>query len=179
MLIDRANSILLIIDMQARLMPAIEGGEAILDRAMLLAETARRLGVPILATEQNPAGLGGTVAALAGYVEAPIRKRHFNACAGSGLLDRLPEGRKAIVAAGAEAHVCVLQTALDLHRLGYSVFVVADAVGSRCAIDKETALSRLAAAGCAIVTAEMVAFEWLAQCDDPQFREILALIKPR
>ena len=179
MLIDRADSIFLVIDMQARLLPAIEGGEAILDRAMLLAETARRLGVPILATEQNPAGLGGTVPALAAYVEAPIRKRHFNACAGSALLDRLSEGRKTIVAAGAEAHVCVLQTALDLRRLGYSVFVVVDATGSRCAIDKETALGRIAAQGCAVVTAEMVAFEWLALCDDPQFREILALIKPR
>lgn len=172
-LMDRATSALLLIDLQARLMPVIDGGAAVLARARLLRDAAVLLGVPVLATEQNPQGLGATVPDLAG---APtIRKTTFDATR-AGLLDRLPEGR-ALVVAGCEAHVCVLQTVLGLLASGRRVFVVEDAVGSRRALDRTAALRRMERHGAEVATAEMAVFEWLADSAHPRFREALALVR--
>jgi nicotinamidase-related amidase len=175
--IDRADSVLLVVDLQGRLMPAIDRGDAAVGRAKFVAATARTLGVPALFTEQNPAGLGPTVEALAGFAGKPVAKRHFNACEAPDFIARLPMGRRTMVMAGAETHVCVLQTALGLIAHGRRVAIVADAVGSRRPEDKEAGLRRLAAHGAEIVTAEMVAFEWLNSCDDPAFRTVIADIK--
>ena len=88
-----------------------------------------------------------------------------------------PPNRKTIVVAGAETHVCVLQTVLGLRERGYDVAVVSDAVGSRYAADKEAGLRRMAAHGAEIVTAEMVAFEWLDTSDHPDFKAVIGLVK--
>jgi nicotinamidase-related amidase len=175
--ISREGSVLLLVDLQERLMPAIDGGGAVVARARFLAETARRLGVPILATEQNPAGLGRTVADLAPYIGEPIPKHYFSAAREAGFFARFPARRRTIVVAGSEAHVCVLQTVLDLAAEGYAVKVASDAIGSRYAPDKRAALERMAAHEIEIVTSEMVAFEWLATCDDPEFKSVIAQVK--
>ena len=175
--IERASSTLLIVDLQARLMPAIADGEAVVAKAAFLADVARRLGVPILATEQNPAGLGRTVPELQPYATEPFEKRHFSASRETGFFERLPADRKTVVVAGAETHVCVLQTVLGLLDRGYSVAAVSDAVGSRYPADKEAGLRRMQAHGADIVSAEMVAFEWLDTCDDPEFRPVISLVK--
>ncbi len=104
------------------------------------------------------------------FVEQLFVKRHFSASREPGFFERLPPNRKTIVVAGAETHVCVLQTVLGLRERGYAVAVVADAVGSRYAADKEAGLRRMAEHGAEIVTAEMVAFEWLDTCDHPEFK---------
>jgi nicotinamidase-related amidase len=178
MSLDRHQSVLLMVDFQTRLMPAIHEGRAVLERASLLAEAAKQLGVPIVATEQNAAGLGPTVAELQAYAGTPVAKRHFDACREPNLLAALPAGRPCIVAMGCETHVCFMQTVLGLLAQDRMVFVAADAVGSRRPADKSSALARMARAGAELVTAEMVVFEWLAHCDDPAFRSMLALIKP-
>ncbi len=110
--LDREHSTLLVIDIQGRLMPAIEDGPAVIANARRLVEAAELLEIPVLFTEQNPAGLGPTVPELT--PPGPVaHKMTFDAVRSPGFLDRLPAER-AIVVAGCEAHVCVLQTVLGL-----------------------------------------------------------------
>ena len=157
-------------------MPAIEGGEAVIDRAGLLLDAAGLLEVPALATEHNAHGLGPTVPALAERRPPVFAKMTFDSCRAEGFLARLG-ARTQIVLAGCEAHVCLLQTGLGLIEAGREVYVVEDAVGSRRASDRAAALRRLAAQGAEIVTTEMVLFEWLERADHPRFREVMALIR--
>lgn len=173
----RDLSTLVVVDLQGRLMPVIAGGDAVVEKAVFLARVAETLGVPALFTEQNPSGLGPTVAPLKPFVEQLFVKRHFSAVREPGFRARLPTGRDTVVVAGAETHVCVLATVLDLLGEGQRVAVVADAVGSRFAADRETGLRRMAEHGAEIVTAEMVAFEWMESCDHPAFRTVIGLIK--
>lgn len=175
--IDREASTLLIVDFQARLMPAIEDGPALVANARRLLNVAAMLEVPVLFTEQNAGGLGPTLGELtAGSVTQIAHKMTFDACRSPGFLDRLGE-RPGVVVAGCEAHVCVLQTALGLIDHGRRIYLVRDAVGSRRAENKEAALRRLERHGAEIVTTEMVAFEWLGTAADPRLREVIALIK--
>jgi len=171
------RSVLLLVDLQQRLMPAIAGGEAVVANVRRLAEAARLLGVPVVATEQNPAGLGGTIPALATLPTRRLEKRFFDATREADFESFLPAGRPAIVAAGCEAHVCVMQTVLGLLDRGRAVSLVADAVGSRSTANRDAALARAARHGAELVTTEMVLFEWLATSDHPHFREVLGLVK--
>ena len=174
LLIAAESSLLLHIDLQQRLLPAIEQGQQAVDNAIWLTEIARRLGVPVGATVQYPQGLGPFAAELAARLRPgeTVEKIHFSAVR-DGCLEALAGfGRPQIVVTGSEAHVCVLQTVLDLHAAGKQVFVVADAIGSRRAADKQLALERMRAAGIVIVSREMVAFEWLQRAGSETFREI-------
>jgi nicotinamidase-related amidase len=175
--IDRATSTLLIVDFQSRLMPAIEGGAAIVANARRLIDAAELFDVPVLFTEQNVGGLGPTLTELAVPADRRIaHKMTFDACRTPGFLDRFA-GRPDLVVAGCETHVCVLQTVLGLIDAGRRVYLVRDAVGSRRAESKETALARMARHGAEIATTEMVVFEWLATAEDPRLRAALALVK--
>lgn len=174
MLMRASESTLLLIDLQERLMPAIDGAEAVAGHAAWLVRLAQRLRVPVIATEQYPRGLGPTVAPLRELLAAgSVREKiHFSASAGAGLFD-LPGGeRRQFVVAGAETHVCVLQTVLGLIEAGREVFVVDEALGSRRARDKALGLARMERAGALVVSREMVAFEWLEQAGTELFREI-------
>ncbi len=175
-LISPDRSLLLLIDFQARLMPAIADGAGAVANARKLLDAARLLGVPVLATEQNPRGLGGTLPDLAVAPEEVETKMTFDAAATPAVLARLPDDRVPVVA-GCEAHVCVLQTVLGLLARGRRVVVVADAMGSRRPESREVALSRLDRHGAEIVTAEMVIFEWLGSAEHPRFRDALALVR--
>lgn len=172
--IDPARSVLVLIDIQARLVPAIAEAEAVIANARRLKEAAGLLGVPVLLTEQNPAALGPTVPALAGG--ETIAKMEFDVTRQDGFLAHLPEGAEAILS-GCEAHICVLQTALGLMAAGRRVRVVRDAVGSRRTENRDAALARLAAHGADVVTTEMAIFEWLGSAAHPRFREVVKLVK--
>ncbi len=175
--LDGDSSLLLIIDFQARLMPAITGGAAVTANARRLLQAAEMLNVPALFTEENAHGLGPTVPELASFaVGRTAHKMNFDACREPGFLDRLG-GRPQIVVTGCEAHVCVLQTTLGLLAAGKRVYLVRDAVGSRGAESKETAIRRIEQHGADIVTTEMVVFEWLGTADNQYFRDGLKLIK--
>ncbi len=176
MTIDVRTSTLLLIDFQAKLMPAIHEGATAVANARRLVDAAAMLDVPTLFTEQNPKGLGSTVTELAPDPSLIVNKMTFDACGELSFLPRLGEGR-AIVVAGCEAHVCVLQTVLTLLETGRQVFVVRDAIGSRRTESKETAVSRMERHGADIVTTEMVMFEWLKTAEHPRFREAAALIR--
>ena len=158
-------------------MPTIHDAQRVIDEAVFLAEAARLMGVRVLGTEQNPAGLGPNVAAVCDRCERTLAKMHFDAC-GDGLLDAV-QGAGSVVIAGCEAHVCLCQTALGLRRAGLDVFVVADACGSRRPEDHALALQRLAQAGAVIVGAEMAVFEWLGTCEAASFKSVLRVLKGR
>ena len=174
--IDRESSALLVVDFQARLMPAIEDGAAAVANARRLLGAAELLGVPVLFTEQNAGGLGATVSELEAGARGPVlHKMTFDACRAGGLA-RMPD-RPDLVVAGCEAHVCVLQTVLGLLGAGRRVYVVQDAVGARRAENKLAALRRMERHGAEIVAAEMVVLEWLATAEHPRFCEAIALVK--
>ena len=177
--IDARASALVLVDFQARLLPAIHDADNVLARALLVARAAQALGVPVLGTEQNPKGLGPNVDEVRDRCSVTIAKTRFDACA-DGLveaLDAAKPGVREVVVAGCEAHVCLMQTALGLLRAGRRVWVVGNACGSRRPIDHATAMARLAGAGATLVTHEMAIFEWLRDCDHPRFREVLAIVK--
>lgn len=173
-LLNAATSQLLVIDLQARLMPAIHEGAGVVANAGRVLSAARRLAVPVTFTEQNPRGLGATLRELAPIAdEAVLSKKCFDA----GRSGDLPDTGRDFVVLGCEAHVCVLQTVLGLSHRGHGVSVVADATGSRRAASRDAALMRMARHGVEVVTTEMVLFEWLGSAEHPAFREITALIK--
>jgi nicotinamidase-related amidase len=177
MLLNVGNAVLLMVDLQQRLVPAIDDGDSMVTRTQRLAEAAMLLGVPVRATEQYPAGLGPTVAELAGYPQAVLPKTTFSGVADPGFAALLPAGVSEIVIAGCETHVCVLQTAVELLGVGHHVALVADAVGSRDPADKAAGLERARQHGVEIVTSEMVLFEWLRDAKHPQFRAVQKLLK--
>lgn len=171
------NSFLLMVDFQARLMPAIERADDVIAKAQCLLAAAALLGVPGLFTEQNPSGLGPTIEALTATRDDPVvSKMSFDACGAPGILERIPSAANVVVA-GCEAHVCVLQTVTGLLDAGRKVAVIRDAVGARSPEDKEAALARMLAKGADILTCEMLLFEWLGTAAHPRFREVLKLIK--
>lgn len=145
-----------------------------------LIQGAKILQVPIVTTEQYPKGLGRTVTQIAEAVggQTPLEKLAFSACGALGFVSHLRErGLSDILLCGIEAHVCVLQTGLDLIAEDFRVFVVADAVASRAVENQQLALERLRAAGAVIVSTEMALFELLEQAGTAEFRQILELIK--
>lgn len=178
----RGDSLLLVVDVQERLAPAIADRDAILARTLALVSFAARVGVPVLATEHAPERIGPLVALLRERLapEAILHKTRFCAADEPAFSSWLATRRRdTIVLAGMETHVCVMQTALELRRLGHAVAVAADATGSRAARlqERRWALERMRAAGCAMAGTETILFEWTGGADDPAFREALALVK--
>jgi nicotinamidase-related amidase len=173
-LIRADQSALLVIDLQARLLPHIHDWQRVLGHADWLVQVAQRLGVPVAATEQYPKGIGPTHPDLAARLPAgaTAEKLHFSCVAGNCLPGLPGMDRPQVVVCGTEAHVCVLQTVLELAAAGKQVFVVAEAVGSRDPEHKALALERMRAHGIQIVCREMVAFEWLGQAGTDVFRDI-------
>jgi nicotinamidase-related amidase len=176
-LLNPRNAVLLLVDLQQRLVPAMHDGETMVARAVRLAEAARLLDVPVVATEQYPAGLGPTVAPLAGYPRATLAKTVFSPTDDPGFADLLPADAAEVVVAGCEAHVCVLQTVAGLLAQGRRAVVVSDAVGSRDPASAAAALDRVARHGAEVVTSEMVLFEWLRDAAHPRFREVQKLLR--
>jgi nicotinamidase-related amidase len=177
MLLTARDAVLLLVDLQQRLVPALHGSETVVARAMRLAEAARLLDVPIGSTEQNPSGLGHTVAPLAAFPQLTVAKTVFSATSAPGFATLLPPGTAEVVVAGCEAHVCVLQTVLELQEAGHRVAVVADAIGSRDPASVTAAVDRMARHGAEVVTSEMVLFEWLRDSTHPRFREVQKLLR--
>lgn len=176
-LCDATTSTLLLVDLQARLMPAIHEGSSVVERARILALAARQLDIPVIGTEQNPAGLGANVDELGELCHRTVAKRHFDASAEESFSACRDPQRDEWIIAGCEAHVCVMQTVLGLIEHGQRVRLVTDAVGSRRPHDKNVAIERAVAAGATPVTAEMVVFEWMRHSDHRAFKSILGLIK--
>jgi len=175
-LLSPSKSRLALIDVQDRLLSAIDGADRVVGNCEKLVRAALRLGVPMAATEQNPAGIGPTTASLATLIPLRFEKVHFSAAREVDFLSWAASGGT-MVLAGTEAHICVLQTALGLKALGLNVVVVIDACGSRQEESRQSAFVRLRQHGVELLTVEMVLFEWLERYDRPEFKEMLRLIK--
>ena len=175
MLLKKDNSCLLLIDAQEKLIHHINQSEAVIARCEWLMQLATQLDVPQIISEQYPQGLGHTIAPLTAVIptHAPIDKVHFSCWREPRFKTQLEAiNRKQLVLIGIEAHVCVLQSAMDLLAAGFEVFVVVDAVGSRHELDYKYGLKRMKQAGIQLVTAEMVFFEWLEHSKIPGFKEL-------
>jgi len=174
MLLDAQRSTVLVIDVQKKLLPAIADHATVAANTAWLVRVAQKLGIPVAATEQYPRGLGPLDDSIRALLPdaAVATKNHFS-CVAAGCLSGLPgTDRAQVVVAGIEAHVCVLQTVLELIEDGREVYVVADAVGSRRPADRDLALARMRQEGARIVTREMAAFEWLKEAGTPLFKDV-------
>ncbi len=174
MLIDTERSLLLLLDLQEKLLPVIHENERVVANVGWLVQLAQRLEVPVAATEQYPKGLGPTEKTVRAMLPdgAIATKNHFSAVAAQCLRSLPGADRAQVIVAGIEAHICVLQTALELLEEGREVYVVADCVSSRHESDARIALLRMQQEGARIVTREMVVYEWLGEAGTPRFREI-------
>jgi nicotinamidase-related amidase len=180
MQMSAADTALLVIDVQEKLMVKIPQADALVRNLAFLIDAARLLKMPVVATEQYPRGLGPTVPELAQRLPERPDKVAFSCCAVPSVVDGFRTGaRPKVLLAGIEAHVCVMQTALDLLAQDFRVFVAADAVGSRYAVDREFALRRLEQTGAVVTTSEAAVFEWIGGAGHPQFKQISALIQER
>ena len=180
LLIRAKDSVLVVIDMQERLVPAMQAPARTLKNAKLLMLAAHENDVPIILTEQYPEGLGATVPEIrkAAGESTLVKKTHFSCMEEEAFsLEFKKLGRKQAVLAGMESHICVMQTAASLIEESYEVFVVSDATASRTIESENACLQRLGASGAGIVTTEMVVFEWLGKAGTPAFKKLLPAIK--
>lgn len=180
MLMQAGIASLLIVDVQENLGPVVAEPRQVYRNCALLLQAAARLAVPVTVSEQYPKGLGPTMGELLALAPAGavLEKMHFSCAAEPAILARLQNfQRRQVVVAGIEAHVCVLQSALGLRQAGFDVFVVTDACSSRKADNHKLAMQRLAAAKIAVVSTEMVLFEWLHVAGTAEFKDLIKLIK--
>jgi nicotinamidase-related amidase len=175
-----ADTALLVVDVQVKLVPAIIDHAALVRNLAFLIDSARLLGLPVQGTEQYPKGLGPTVSELAERMPERAEKVAFSCCAIPAVVERFErEARPKIVLAGIETHVCILQSALDLLVRGFRVYVPIDAVGSRSKVDHDGALRRMEQAGAILTTTESAAFEWIGSSAVPQFKEFSRMVQER
>lgn len=176
MLMDKNNSLLLIIDVQEHLAPVMDSPRQVISNCSKLISVAKKMNVPFIITEQYPKGLGPTMFDLrqaAGEDAKYFSKLHFSCAKEPEIMKAVEEsGKKQIIIAGAETHICITQTAIELKHLGYEVFVVSNASSSRDAVQNVLGLQRMSKNGIDIVTTEMVLFEWLEQAGTDEFKEI-------
>jgi nicotinamidase-related amidase len=181
MLLDAAHASLLIVDVQERLLPAMAEPDQVLSKCKILMRAADALGLPITVSEQYPKGLGKTVAELQSNSSSNFEKLTFSCWRDANLKKHFIEfhekGRPLVVVAGIEAHVCVLQTCVDLSHAGFGVFAVADATSSRNPDSAKLAFDRMRAEGIEVVNTEMAIFELLAKAGTAEFKTLSGLIK--
>ena len=180
--LDVDQAMLLVIDLQEKLLPAIKKHDDVLFQAQQLLRGAAIFELPVLATEQYPQGIGPTVPPVAELLAereaAVLAKEAFSVCGDEAVRQALRRiDRPQVILCGIEAHVCVLQTALDLVSMDYRVFVCADAVGSQRKLDWKWSLSRMQQAGATVTTTEAALFELAERCNTPRFKRLLELIK--
>ena len=179
-LMQASETALLVVDVQEKLMVKIPSADTLVRDIAFLIDAAKLTGIEVLATEQYPRGLGPTMPALASRLPSRPDKLTFSCCGVPGLTDGLRKARRSrVLLAGIEAHVCVLQTALDLLASDFRVYIAADACASRYPADRDIALRRLERAGAILTTAETAAFEWLGGSTHPQFKAVSALVQER
>ncbi len=180
--LDSGRAMLLVIDLQDKLLPLIRDRQHVIAATQRMFAGARVFELPVLVTEQYPKGIGRTDASLRELIEAcqarTLEKSTFSAWAESSVREAMMTiDRPQVIVVGIEAHVCVQQTALDLASRDYDVYVCADAIGSRASLDYECALHRMRQSGVRVTTVESVLFELCVRCDAPRFKPLIEIIK--
>jgi nicotinamidase-related amidase len=179
-LMNREDTALLVVDAQVKLLEFIPDSKRIVWNIRRLLDAAAALGVPFAATEQYPDRLSPTVPELKERIGPAPDKLSFSACVCGDIFEGWKkDNRYRVLVCGIEAHVCVMQTALDLAAAGFDTYVAVDAVGSRYAVDRDTALRRMESAGVILTTTETAMFEWCRTADAAEFKTISALAKEK
>jgi len=189
-ILDRERSVVVVIDVQGRLAQAVHDSAVVLDATRRLLQIAGLFEVPVILTEQYPEGLGPTEASIQAAFDAlpgpkrKIAKTRFSCCGDEGfeaalddLLASTGEDRRQVVLAGIEAHVCVMQTALELQRRGSQVHLCGECVSGRGRTFRRWALDRMQQAGVVVTNHESAAFEWARDKDHPRFRDLNRLLR--
>jgi nicotinamidase-related amidase len=177
--LEADDTALLIIDMQERLGPVMSNGDELVKRVATVSRGAHALGLPVLMTEQYPKGLGKTIPEIADAAQVePLEKIEFSAVAAPGFQQALlAAGKRTVLIAGIETHVCVLQTCLDMLDHHIRPVLLADCTSSRHPIDRDTAIERLRKSGVVVTTLESALFELLVKAGTEQFKSISRLVK--
>ena len=171
------DTVLVVVDVQERLLPSIQKNSQIAWNIRRLLDAASVLGIPSLATEHNPQGLGPTVGSLAKYFTDVPHKLSFSCCGCSEFVQQLAAlERSRVLLVGTESHVCVQQTALDLLSSGYRLYVPVDAMGSRSSLDHDVALRRIETSGATLTTTEAAIFEWCEKAGSDEFKTVHKLV---
>jgi nicotinamidase-related amidase len=177
--LEASDTVLLIIDLQQNLMKVMDQAEKVYKNTNLILSLAGKVGIPVLVTEQYPQGLGQTVPEVAANLgeHTLMEKNCFSACMPEllGVLDRL--GRRQVLVAGSETHICVFQTVRDLIEAGYQPYVLADAVCSRFKENFENGLDLMKNEGAVVTNAETVIFDLLKMAGTPEFKSMSKLLK--
>jgi nicotinamidase-related amidase len=180
-MLDRNHTVLLVVDVQERMLPAIDNHEEVLANVVRLAAGFRRLSIPMLVTEQYAKGLGPTVPAVREAMAEwyiPVDKMTFSACGDLHFMNQLEAaGKGNVILCGVEAHICVYQTAMDLRDMGYTVELAADAIGSRSPRNRDIAIEKIMRRGIDVTSAEMILFEMMVRADVPEFKDVQAIVK--
>lgn len=174
------NTVLIVIDMQEKLVKAMHDRENLAKKAAQMVNGAKVLGIPVIWTEQNPNGLGSTLPEIKERLvdSHPVVKFSFSCCGEPKFMEVVKDcGRKQVLVLGIECHVCVCQTIIDLKELGYEVQVVSDAVSSRTKENRAVGLERAKQAGATITSVEMALFELLKVAHGDSFKQILNIVK--
>jgi nicotinamidase-related amidase len=174
------NAVLLVIDIQEKLWKVMHEKEALKENAQKLIKGMNIMNVPVILTEQNPKGIGPTLPDISELMEGiePLIKFTFSCCKEPPFMEKIQKiNRRQFLICGIETHICVYQTALELMKAGYEVYVVADAVTSRSAFNKDVALSRLQSEGVKLTVTEMAIYELMETAKSPHFKPMLQIIK--
>ena len=180
-ILNSENSLILIIDVQEKLLNAVFNKQTLEKKAEIIAKTSKILNIPTIVTEQYPKGLGGTIVSVKNSLDTSaefFEKNSFSALDNAEVWDAIKAyGKKQIIVFGIETHICVNQTVYALKEAGYEVYVIKDACGSRCEDEYTAGLERMKSNGAEILTTEIALFEWLRGAKHPNFKEVQSLIK--
>jgi len=178
-MLTREQALLMVIDIQERLVPVMKYKERVIENTNILISTAKNMDIPIIATEQYPKGLGKTVPEITDNLgEVPTFEKVTFSCCTPEVISSLEQfGKRKIIITGMETHVCVFQTVRDLLSRGYQVFVVKDAVCSRATENYRNGLSLMSEMGAVITNTETILFDLMQKAGTPEFKELSKLIK--
>lgn len=179
-LLSQEDSVLMVIDMQGNLYESMQEKQFLLDNVRKLIRGVQVFGIPVIVTEQIPEKLGPTIEPVTSLLpDAPrVAKSDFSCCGEEKIMKSLKAvERRQVLLCGIETHVCVYQTAVDLLGFGYDVHLVADAVSSRTALNREIGIEKMRDEGARLASTEMVLFELIRTADDPKFKEIFRIVK--
>ncbi len=180
MTLKAENSVLVIVDVQGKLATLMHQRELFFENLLKIIKAVKVLGIPILWNEQIPDKLGRTIPEIQNILSElePLVKNTFSCCGNDNFMERMRAiDREQILLVGMETHVCVYQTAIDLVKLGYEVYLVADAVSSRTLENKHVGIEAMRFGGAKITTVEMALFEMLAVAEGDKFKQIIKIVK--
>lgn len=172
------DALIVVVDIQTTFMQVIHERERVLRRSRFLAQAGQAMGVPVLATEQNPTRLGTLDSSLLPVVSPPISKMSFSCWGAQAFREAIESsGRSSVVLVGVETHICVALTALDMRNAGYNVFVCPDATSSRTVEMHKLGMERMRDSGVMPSHTDTLVYEWLGSAEHPKFKDVLKLVK--